>query len=492
MPLIYVADHGTYSEYRDTRPRYWWEATVYIAHGPGMRRVVESCDLSLGDLRESFRNHPEARYWSRNEFRAHVRTLITEPDEADDIVFCAACREPQWSMSDYVTHLGDICESCADSDRYPMCEGCDERSAYWSSINGCVICDSCRDSAYQYCDDCEEYYDNEDFAEYHNHGRQRDDGCCEAPAQSFSIRNDGAGTLGNDERVTVSLPSGVISEDGLYQIARRLMTIARTMSNTYVHADGVAYYTEDARVADGSASEAEIAAHATRLQGCKMWDVASDVQMGKLGNEWQTRQGNFTKRLSRHAYKAGSSIPADVLSEIGNIARAHSTGADYRIEITRDLNMSAADFFHEGSCWWGSYSESRCALKTNGGFGMRSFTDYGDVSGRAWVMPLRNASGDDAAPRFVPTFDTDGPDAWMVFNGYGQLDGYTPARIMAQMSGMTYRKVGFDCAPMYVNNGGYLVTRESIASQYNNGEHISLNVDQHSSLFRTEGNLTNV
>jgi hypothetical protein len=175
-----------------------------------------------------------------------------------------------------------------------------------------------------------------------------------------------------------------------------------------------------------------------------------------------------------------------MLSQVGNIGRDNSTGVDFEIEMTRDLNQSAEDFYHEDSCWWQSYSESRCSLKSNGGIGMRTFKSNGfrdRVNGRAWIMPMRLDDNGD----LQPTFDSLTPDAFVIFNGYGDLSGYTPARIVAHMAGMTYRKISFDCSPMYVNgNSAYLVTSEDIATKYATKGHLSIYTDSHSHLYHRE------
>ena len=151
-------------------------------------------------------------------------------------------------------------------------------------------------------------------------------------------------------------------------------------------------------------------------------------------------------------------------------------------------------------------------------FGMRTFktevgynnVEYRNVTGRAWVMPLKltgknqpgprdpNLCSDPVccpppepvagAPALAPTFDTMTPDAFIVFNGYGDLSGYGPARIMAHMAGMTYRKVAFTCSPMYVNGEqGYLVAPEALAEKYTDGR-LNLSVPQHADLYDTEIN----
>lgn len=274
--------------------------------------------------------------------------------------------------------------------------------------------------------------------------------CCTSPQQQFFVRNDGDEPLANDTRATVTLPAGVISAPGLQQI------------RDYLHRTGFS-------------------------------GLAYSVPL--LGDEWQTRDGNYPKRLSRLAYKNSEQLrlPPEVLSHIGCIARDHSKQASTAIEITRRLNLSSAAFGNRGSCWWGSggYGYSRCAFKTNGGFGLRSFGDGNPehnsnsyVTGRAWVLPLKL---DQYRGDLTPTFATMTPDAFLVFNGYGELGGYTAPRILAHMTGWTYRKTGFACRQMYVNAGGYLVAPEDlVAQQLPAGSTLELSVERHASLFERE------
>ena len=256
----------------------------------------------------------------------------------------------------------------------------------------------------------------------------------------FSITVDGQ-SVANDVEFTVGLPAGVIDEMG----AERIRTLLR-IDDQYEAAN----------------------------------------QVDKVGLEWQRRDGNFTKRLGRATYNLTQrAIPAHLLTEIGNIARQHTDGKDYTLAVTRDLNLSARDFGHPGSCWWMSYKASRCVLKTNGGFGLRSFGD-GEVTGRAWVMPVKSVGYD-----FTPTFDAQSPDGFIVFNCYGDLSEYSAARIVAQMSGMTYRKVRLSITNVYVNHDndgesfGYLVAPEAIAAPYTDSS-IGLTVDRHSTLHEDE------
>jgi hypothetical protein len=411
----------------------------------GYSRDTMPGDLDLYDLWQTFR--PRSRFCDKQEaFREHVREMLPGcPDAADDLAFCANCAEPAWNEDLRAARddTDSICPSCWDD--WMDCGRCGERypdDDLNSTLDDTLVCDRCLHNHYSWCEDCDGYYDGYDAGE-HDHSSSGDD-CCESPQPEFTIRNDGCEPLANDTRVTITLPAGTISAEGLLAIREYLVR--------------------------------------------QRWELPGIVDLAygleELGDQWQTRQGNFTRRLSRLAFKSCQlKLPSEVLSQVGCIAADHSKAVDVAIEITRDLNMSAADFYHDDSCWWGSYSESRCALKTNGGFGLRSFSGPGDwqVSGRAWVMPLRQ----DERGRLDPTFETMTPDAFVVFNGYGDLSGYAPARIMAHMAGWTYRKIGFSCDPMYVNAGGYLIAPEEITEKYADRS-LRLSVDQHSSLFRDE------
>jgi hypothetical protein len=390
----------------------------------------------------------ERGYFARDGFRNHLRLLAQDASQVDEVVDCITCGD--FVIEDHCkTRDGVVCESCHDS--YAACDSCDEcvhEDDLGSTLHDTTVCIGCRDSHYSYCGACDGWY-ADDYADGHDHEAVCD---CEAPHQRFTIRNDGEGPLRNDTRVTVTLPAGIITDEGLGEIARYLR------SQT-LHAD--VQETKDA-----------------------LWGLS--YRLGELGVQWQTREGNFTKRLSRFAYKThGLKVTPEILSHVGCIARDHSTAVDFQVEITRNLNLSAEEFGHEESCWFtgGSYGESRCALKSNGGFGIRTFDDNGDVSGRAWVMPLRSRG---EGQGFGPTLDTETPDAFVVFNGYGDLSGYAATRIVSHMAGWTYRKIGFHCSPMYINGeSGYLVAPEEIAKDYTDGR-LVLTVDTHANLTEKE------
>jgi hypothetical protein len=435
--LSFVASEDYFSVYR-TRDG----EEVYLAHGTA-QRLVDFDELDLRTLwsRHLYTHHP----WDQEPFREMLRGLTHETEMVDnDLGFCEDCGVPDHDDDQYETTSGSVCSRCVEN--YRTCDHCNDmvRSITWT-LGDYGICNVCRDESYSYCDHCDGYY-RDDGDEDHDHGGR---GCtCESPAQQFRIRNDGDEPLANDTFATVSLPAGVISDEGLYEIAN------------YIR--GQAYNQDD-------------------IDARQKW-MALSYQMETVGPNWQTKQGNFTKRLSRLAYKTYNlKLPPEVISHVGNIARDHSTAVDHQIAVTRQLNLSPEEFAHEESCWWQSYASSRCALKSNGGFGLRAFHVDGWVTGRAWVLPLKQSNG-----FLTPTFETESPDAFMVFNGYGTLSGYTAARIMSHMAGWTYRKVEFRGDPMYVNSeSGYMVAPEEIADPYTDGD-FELSLETHSNLYARE------
>jgi hypothetical protein len=336
---------------------------------------------------------------------------------------CDHCR----SCGDAVNEVCESCAYCEGCCDCVTCESCQERTSYTQTVGGSEWCEGCCDSYASYCDECEEYYPDDDS---HSH-----DCDCAVPEPEFQFPADGHGTIGNDERFTVELPKGTIDDEGLRRITYLVQDELRENiweNNWYVP------------------------------------DVISEV-----GPTWQTRRGNFTRRLSSALHKHGVKLSPATISEIGNIARQHSSGeATWHIEFTRDLNQPADYFYHDDSCWWQSYHESRCCLKSWGGLGIRSFrnadSNAWSPTGRAWIQPLDE--------NLEATHDTLGAHAYVVYNGYGDIDGYIAARIVAHLTGRSYRKVGFVAGVQYINNGGFLVADEATCAATDN---IRLNYDRH-------------
>jgi hypothetical protein len=436
MAITFVKSQQYFSLYR--RPD---GTEIALAHGETWTGVLFDYDddvvTSLWQNFSSSLVRPGYRGRRRLAFLEVLRGKLIDSEMADNVKWCVRCEEPG-DEENYSSVNGDDCDdfACDDcvSDYYYSCDYCNDLTTDTTeTLGGSCVCEGCRDNDYSWCDDCEGYYRDGDSSEH-----QHDSGCgCESPATQFTVRNDGEQPLTNDTRVTVTLPAGCIDDVGMSRIRRLLMDRG-------------------------------------------MYDASYLVK--EVGVQWQTKQGNFTKRLSRLVYNTlKQAIQPAELSQIGCIARDHSTAVDFHIETTRYLNMSAEDFYHEDSCWWQSYSESRCTLKSNGGFGLRSFSDSGEVTGRAWVMPLTGNSD-----HLTPTFETLAPEAFVVFNGYGDWSGYVPARIVSHMAGWTYRKITFGCALMFINSdSGYLIAPEKIAADYDDGR-LTLSVDQHSSLFQSE------
>jgi hypothetical protein len=415
-----------------------------------------------------------------------------------------------------------ICDHCIGN--YSSCSSCDEYVADGDSVTigwDTVVCETCLSDYYSYCDGCDEYYYS-----YDGDRCCTSDCDCESPRQLFSFpANGGEDTIEQDERVKITLAAGIISAEGLekiYQLVRDAGAARYRERVAELAAEGKTVY-------DLPGDDEVWTTH-------EAWNsLAADVVAddSKIGNEWQGQRGNYTRRLRRYAHQTYKiSLPDSLITEVGNVARAQSMGTDVEVEFTRDLNMSASDFYHEASCWWSDYSESRCSLKSNGGIGMRSFgtttypiygyqtgpwknpsyafqrmhveigqqVSHDVVTGRAWVMPVNLGDEYDGRDydysinqwvtkkmrKWEPTFDSTTPDGYVVFNGYGALSDYAPARIVAEMTGMTYRKVGFDCEPMYVNNGGYLVTSQEIMDTLSDEINIAINTEIHSNLHQKE------
>lgn len=413
----------------------------------------------------AYRRQAGHSYWSKpahDAFIDDVRRVIADQDNMPEIVWCESCEDPTDEDAATVVNGGSAhaCDECF-SDNYSSCDDCRTIVHYdylTSTMDDYSVCDECRGDNYSYCEDCGGYYHESDSGE-HRHG-----GCdCTPPDIRVRFPQADGTTLSEDDRVAVSLPAGTISEEGIKSIAFLIRAHAF---------DAVAYNP------DGSMSE----------EACELRDKWRNLSyaVARMDNRWQTKEGNFTKRLSKLAHKNYAlKLPPALVTQVGNIARDNSQGSEIEIELTRDLNLPAEDFYHENSCWWKSYSESRCSLKNNGGIGLRTFggTRYQPVSGRAWIMPLKA----DEEGALHPTFDAMTADAFMVFNGYGDLSGYTPARVVAGMTGMTYRKIGFNCSPMHVNgDSGYLVASEEICERYATIGRLSLYVDSHSNLYFRE------
>lgn len=440
MTLYFIASGDLYSTYgdRDGNP-------VHLANG-GMRRIIPLTMLPelFSEFADNGNYDADDNYLDNEEWLDSIRESLLDPHV--EIKWCASCESLLLPGNQHeIERDGEhVCTSCFTS--YSTCGDCEiafETNHMSDTLNRDeMVCDRCRDHNFNYCEDCEGWYDRDSYDDHSHH----EECGCESPVQMFTMPHHGS-SLANDDEVVIELPAGTITDEGLRAVRDMLWSAA---------------YDADNR------EERDMLHNVSRLPV-------------EVGTEWQTRQGNFTKRLSRLAYKKFNyKITPELLGKIGSLAREHSSSVtELTVAITRDLNQSPEDFGNEGSCWWESYSSSRCALKSNGGFGLRSFNN-GYTSGRVWVMPLKLDNNND----MVPTFETMNAAAFVVFNGYAELSGYVGARVMAQMTGLTYRKIAFDSSPMYVNgNSGYLIASEAVQNQVTR---LNFYLNEHADLHHTE------
>lgn len=333
--------------------------------------------------------------------------------------FCRACYAPGWEDAGaYDVHEEFLCESCTE--RATRCDGCEDlyrdELNLWS-VGNLSYCEGCRDDNCTWCESCEEWYLDGD-SNRHDHG----DCDCKPPRPQFWFPANGFGKINADERLHVELPAGVIDDLGIADITARVCL----------------------------ALELELTV--------PRWSVKALVH--ELDPRWQTKRGNFTRRLSSELYKRHKvKLPKGIIAEIGNIARRHSSEtANWLLEFTRDLNKPPEAFYNDDSCWWGGNSNSRCALKQWGGLGMRSYSGVSDNSddpaGRVWIQPLDET--------LQPTHDAMGAHAYVVYNGYGNLEGIVAARLVAHLTSRTYRRISCVMGSQYVNsNIGYLVADQA-------------------------------
>lgn len=376
---------------------------------------------------------------------------VCQPCLDNNYTTCGDCDENYRDTTSVEDGDREVCESCLQ--RYEPCDDCEDLVRDTSHVvrrgRDRYVCEACIDDNYYWCDDCDEYYREE-----HDHHR---DGCCESPKQEFFLRIKD-GSISQDERLTVTLPEGVTST-GFYQIRDLVYSHVRSLEAPPTG-----------------------------------WRRAVEKIRGEtIGAEWVTDKGTLPKRISRFLHReAGISLPATVLAEIGNVAKRDARSGEFAVEITRDLNLDADEFAHGGSCWWTEYAVSRCILKTNGGFGLRSFGSSGWPTGRSWVMPMkRQLSG----PILTPTFNTDDPDAYVVFNNYGDLgEGLGPV-VFAHMLGWVSRRIDFSVDDMWVNHddargtrSGHLIT--PFAEDFSDLTSLHLSIADHSSLYRDETTTT--
>ena len=335
------------------------------------------------------------------------------------------------------TVTGDwVCDPC-HMNYYTPCERCglaeidDEIQRVDGRHAVRYYCDNCVGHETSWCDECDLRYPD---SEADDHAHYDDEGCdCEAYLPEFSIdavAEDGIGRvrLDNDTDHIV----GVGKEELTYSDIKRIKQ-----------------YVRETLLPDESANS-NVENEIRRIAVVSVWDI---------GYEYKTSDGTWSKRYRSWVYKrtksilgTGYSMPAPILSEIGRRLKEEiEKPTEYTVRITRDLNRSASDLGNSDSCWWTDYHESRCALKSNHGFGFLALdSSLGNTIGRTWVLPCvweELHSG----VRFLRPTDGDAT-AYVVFNAYGVFEERVGARAFATMVGWKHvGTIDFNPRTMYIN-----------------------------------------
>lgn len=176
---------------------------------------------------------------------------------------------------------------------------------------------------------------------------------------------------------------------------------------------------------------------------------------------WTTNRGTFPKRVQSFYYKEHKlKLTTDQISELGNMARRHSSnGETYILDFTNRFDWSSGDFGDGGSCFWGDRSGAREMLESNGAYAVRGFKrkypieseilDYGNVRGyaRAWLAPV-------------------GTNLFVLFNGYGE-NALTFARLLALKWNCSYKRIelynnGDSDGTLYINGSNFVIGQHSV------------------------------
>lgn len=466
------------------------DSTTWQQKVRSLRRLTPGSPLRLPRLKEAYNQFSEAlvayneeiyriRYQTRTTLIpgcecAECRGIIKkmEPETATPIlqpvkrldfhnlvqrvtkqrlVFCSPCNQPMLesdALTDTAGHLG--CLSCWEQANVCDADECDNRSLYTHGLrymDGGRLCQECIDLRWTWCDECDEYVEND--SEDHNHGA-----CdCSPMVTAFTMPANSHGVLAQNERLLVELPEGQLSEEGIQAV------ISLLWNSQFYDA------WNDACIKAGWNDEI------TAVSYSQMVETVESVEA-----VWQTKRGNYTRRLSQAFHeKHKVRLEAGLLSKVGSTLRAYSGKTNkWHIEFTRDFNTGGPEaFYNEDSCWWSSEAQSLCALKHWGGVGIRSYetssTNRLRPQGRAWIQPLNED--------LQPTQDTENAHAYIVYNGYGDLEGYTAARLVAYLASKTYRKVGLSIGSQYVNGGtGFLIADQDVCAAT---EEINISLDHH-------------
>lgn len=153
-----------------------------------------------------------------------------------------------------------------------------------------------------------------------------------------------------------------------------------------------------------------------------------DWNWNLTGKDKYGLQGSLTKRISNYYFKKFKiKISADVMSIIGNKLNKELTSeATVYFDMTNNLERGRDYFYNGSSCWFGSASNGRYFLMDFGGGAIRLLSDEKEGSfpvGRCWFCPILDGK------------------ALVLFNEYGQAGLFSYARMLANISGLSYKRI---------------------------------------------------
>jgi hypothetical protein len=421
-----------------------------LAFAVWLRRLVRKGYCERGDERRirDFIAESDCVGW---QFLADLNDALR--DNIFDLSMCGDCERATFTEDGTSIDDGDryVCQRCLENN-YFDCADCGNYSSNDNEISiehfG-SICRNCYENGeYSQCDRCGNHFHNENTVYDDNTERTY----CEAHAPRSGCKPTHLKfefpalclpqqSVQNDEIVEVSVAHGDVGAQGIAQIVQHIQIKTSGKWGNY---------------------------------GVSCSEIHDDSIMDTL---WQTREGNFPKRLAKHLLiEHHLKLTDELMAEVGNIAKQHTTkpGKHY-LSITRDINQDPGEFVNDGSCWWGSESNSRCTFKAMWGFGVRTWStpggrdDGGYPVSRAWLIGLKVKEVGDGftlartpltRQTFTPTPELPA-DAYVLFNPY-EIERLPYARMIAGMVGKSYKKLPSFYANMYINSGGVLIAEQSI------------------------------
>ena len=415
------------------------------------RALVRFYGRPEGTVDGSFDQHlADILYWRRRlgvtdrQMADRVNEVTTAMLRPDLLVGqCSYCQT--WVYSSKFVQVegrGPVCDNCF-RDYFVSCASCGkvvDQGYTYNIIDYGRICRTCREDGVvdlAECHRCGQTFLQENmwFDEPHDRfycSKHSPISDCKPKHLEFAFPalNVRQKEIRNDEIIPITVGHGEVSDDGMREI----------VNYVYNKTQGKFGY-----------------------RGVQIHEIQDDSIFTR---DWQNKEGNFPKRLAKHLLvEHNMKLSDELMAEIGNIAKKHAgaPGTHY-IAITRNLNLSPEEFVNEGSCWWTSESHSRCELKAWYGLGVRTFSspeypESGHPVSRAWIVPLAFKRRGNEILGYDRT-EALPADGYVLFNAYG-IEQLPYARMIAAMTGKSYRKINFNLGDAYINAGGVLIAEQS-------------------------------